>query len=401
MAKILFLLFSAFIPYVLTQCTLETAEPRFKRSVYEFSIELLTRLAQEKEIHFVSSTLSTWTLLSSTSLGAADATLAEMRQVLKLHKLKCFNYKYLELAKSITVNNETDVVVERSSAIFVDDKVPILESFKRKIRTAAATFESRAFDDAESAAQRINNFVSYTTHEVIDEIVSPADLEDVFLIIIDAIFFKGTWKTPFPYENTDVGAFYNERGAQVGQVNSMFVTASFNYREAPKLKAEILEIPYGSGARYSMLVFLPLKDESVYTVIDKLKLVSLKTIQNLFDEVGPTQLAVSFPRFKITSDHNNLKELLEDMGLKTMFDSDKAQFPNLSDYPLYVSNFIQKADIEVTEEGTVAAAVTEEEFSFRSGPRQFNVNKPFLFMIVDKKVEVPLFVGAYSKPSVF
>lgn len=387
---------------MLAQCTLEKAEPRFRRSVYEFSVDLLTRLAQEKESHFVASTLSAWTLLAGTSLGAADTTLAELKQVLQLHKHKCFNYKYLELANSIADNNETDVVVERASAILFDDKIPILESFKAKLKIASGThFNAFPFDVPEQTAQRINNFVSYLTHEVIDEIVTPSDLYEEALLIIDAIFFKGTWKVPFPYENTRVEAFYNERGAQIGQTNSMFLSSAFSLSYVDEINSSILELPYGTGERYSMLIFLPYKDVSVYSVIEKLKLVSLKTIQQKLSKFGQETIAVNLPRFKITSELNNLKELLEDMGLKSMFMSDVAQFPNLSDYPFYVSNFIQKADIEVTEEGTVAAAVTKEEFSFRTEPGSFNVNKPFLFMVVDKRMEVPLFVGAYSKPSEF
>ncbi|CAH2237972.1 jg7826 [Pararge aegeria aegeria] len=402
MNKLVFLLICAFTPHAFTQCTPEKAQPFFKRSVYEFSVELLTRLAQEKENHFVASTLSAWSLLSSISLGAADITLAEMRQVLKLHKRKCFNYKYLQLANSIAVNNETDVVVEKSSAIYVDDKMPILEAFRRKMNTAAGTtFKSLAFDNADAAAQTINDYVSEATHEVIDEIVAPADLQDVLLVMIDAIFFKGAWKFPFPNENTQVEGFYNEKGTFIGKTNSMYITKTFNFRDVNIISASVIELPYGSGERYSMLVFLPHKDVSVFTVIDKLKNISLKSIQCLFDEFGPLEMALNLPRFKITSDLNNLKELLEDMGLKTMFDSNSAQFPNLSSYPTYVSNLIQKADIEVTEEGTVAAAVTEAQFSFRSSPTNFNVNKPFLFMIIDKEVDVPIFVGAYSKPSEF
>ncbi|XP_028160891.1 serpin B6-like [Ostrinia furnacalis] len=91
------------------------------------------------------------------------------------------------------------------------------------------------------------------------------------------------------------------------------------------------------------------------------------------------------------------------MGLRDMFDANRARFPEISDYQLHVSSFIQKADVEVTEEGTVAAAVTEMGFSFRSSVQaeNFLANKPFFFMIVDRKTEVPVFSGAYSKPKLF
>ncbi|CAF4770694.1 unnamed protein product [Pieris macdunnoughi] len=65
-----------------------------------------------------------------------------------------------------------------------------------------------------------------------------------------------------------------------------------------------------------------------------------------------------------------------------------------------VSDFFQKADIEVNEEGTTASGVSGAG-TFKSYPGEFKANRPFLYMIIDKQIEVPLFAGAYSKPSVY
>ncbi|XP_047539134.1 serine protease inhibitor 77Ba-like [Vanessa atalanta] len=402
MSRLIFILICGLIPSLLAQCTVKKTEPLFKRSVFEFSVNLLTRIAQEKENHFVTSTLSTWTLLTCTSLGASETTLSELKQVLQLENNKCFNNKYLKLANRVTSNNNTDVVFERSASIYVDSKLEIRNKFRKRIsESGVSQIETISFEDSDKATQIINDFASRATHDTIDEVVSPGDLDDVLMVMIDAVYFKGSWQTPFVYEETEVSPFYNERDVQIGTVNLMYQIGSFNIRTIQKINANVLELPYGKNNRYSMLIFLPEENVSLYSVIEKLKLISLSTISKLFDEMGPQMVSVQIPRFKITSDLSNLKELLVDMGLKTMFDSSQAQFPIISKYPLYVANFIQKADIEVTEEGTVASAVTKAEFAFRTFPAQFVANRPFFFMIVDKKSEVPIFTGAYSKPSLF
>lgn len=400
MARLTFTLIFILIPSILAQCTVEKAGPSFKRAVYEFSTNLLTRVAQEKENHFVASTFSIWTLLMSASLGATDSTLAELKQVLNLENNKCFNNKYLEIANSINSDNNTDVILEKASKVYVDSDLQILKPFRRKISQAGSTFETISFNDNYLAAVTINEYVSEVTHETIEEIVSPADVNHVLMVMLDAIYFKGPWKTQFSTAETEQSPFYNERGNEIGSVNLMYLSSAFKMRSIGNIRASVLELEYGNDGRYSMYLFLPFEGTPLYSVIENLKVISISTINKLFKELNQETVMVQIPRFKITSDLSNLKELLIDMGLKSMFD-DSARFSLISHYPLYVSTFIQNAEIEVTEEGTVASAATEAGYGFRTLPEQFIVNRPFLFMIVDKKYDIPLFTGAYSKPSLF
>ncbi|XP_047510274.1 serine protease inhibitor 77Ba-like [Pieris napi] len=202
-------------------------------------------------------------------------------------------------------------------------------------------------------------------------------------------------------EDTEVSAFYNEKGDQTGDVNLMFVTGNFYQKEVDVIGAQVLELPYGSDERYTALFFLPYPDVSLFSVIEKLKTITLTTIFKLFEAEEKQDVMVQLPRFKTSTNLNNLKELLSDMGLRTMFDSSQASFTKISPYELSVSDFFQKADIEVNEEGTTASAVSGAGFISRSLPEKFTANRPFLYMIIDKEIEVPLFAGANSKPSVY
>ncbi|XP_030032247.2 serine protease inhibitor 77Ba [Manduca sexta] len=402
MARILiiFLLISVIIHGTFAQCNQNTARGFMRRALYEFTTDLVARINQETESHFVASGLSSWTLLSAMSFGAGYETLSELQRVLRLHPHKCFNNKFFEILQN-SANNDT-TIMERSSTVYVNDKLAVHDKFKNSVEGAGlCEVKNINLDDVTQAAAIINDYVREATHEAIDEIVTAGDLDRVRMVMIDALYFRGAWKIPFPYDDTENSAFYNHLGHQIGDVNLMFVSGSFHVISLDQIRAKVLELPYGNDGRYSMLLFLPYPDVSISNVIDSLKKINLASIYLLFEEYGQQTVHVQIPRFKITSDINNLKELLMDMGLRALFDSSLADFSELTDYPLYVSNFIQKVDVEVSEEGTVAAAATEAMFEPRMMPEQFVANKPFLFMIVDKQIDVMLFTGAYSKPSIY
>ncbi|KOB78895.1 Serpin-7 [Operophtera brumata] len=399
MARLIIFLFLTIVASVYTQCTIDNAQRFFKRSVYDFSVILAGRLSQDTEGHFVASGLSTWSLLSTISLGATRDTLSEIAYVLRMHPNKCFSDKYNQIANKMISSSGT--VLERSAAVLVDTKLDVYQDFITDVaKTRVCTVEQLSFTDALYTAAYVNDLVSKATHEAIDEIVTSTDIDGASLLIIDALYFKGAWKYQFPYSDTEISAFYNDRGEQVGDVNLMYMNGVFNVTSVKQLQARVLEMPYGEENRFSMLIILPNTDVTINNVIDNLSLISLRTIFVLFSRHEPENVAVQLPRFKISSDINNLKELLMDMNLRKMFDSSEAQFDALaSDPELFVSNLIQKADIEVTEDGTVASAVSEAEFESRMLPPQFVVNKPFVFMIVDRDTEIPLFTGAYSTPT--
>lgn len=387
------------IPAVWGQCTVEKAKPFFSRSIYEFSIDLMRRLALDTEYHFVASPLSAWTLLAHTSLGAAGGSLEELTNVLRLHPHKCFNRKSFDIIRDI-YHPADRTTLEGASIIATDDRYAVKGSFVRKVEKAGISkVMPVSMDNVEFVAASINEFVRSATNGTIDEIVQASDLNNVAMIIVDALRFKAGWKLNFPTEATKVSPFYDENNSIIGSVNLMHIFNNYRFKYVDKIKATVVEVPY-NDEKFSMLLFVPYPFAKLNDVLFKLKTVSLNSLFAMLEQQDPLELTLELPRFQVSSDLSNLKELLIDMGLGTIFD-DRAQFPDISDYPLYISNLIQKADIEVTEEGTTASAVTEAEFSVKSLPDTAIANKPFFYMIVDKENLIPVFVGVYSKPSVY
>ncbi|KAI8423878.1 hypothetical protein MSG28_012879 [Choristoneura fumiferana] len=403
MAASLYLLV-VLLPCVLGQCAVKKTTPLFGRAVYEFSMDLIQRLGHETENHFVASPLSLWTILSTLSLGADGITLTELNKILRRTDVNCIERTYSDilLLRGVTsATNET--TLERSSTVFVDNNLPVTELYRKIVnRTGVCGIMFLPFGNLQIAASAINDYVRRVTHDNIQEVVSPNDIEGVLLILIDAIYFKGAWSHPFDPSRTELNApFYDESGKHVGYVNMMHGLIPLQTIAIDPIQAKVLELPYGAQDRFSMLIFVPYSNNTVAGVMDLLKHVTIRSIFSSLNEFPEDSVEVRIPRFTISSDLDNLKELLVGMGLKTMFDSSLAQFPFISDTALFVSNVLQKAEIKVTEVGTEASAASAMEMTSRNLPEQFFVNKPFMYMIVDKHLNIPLFIGAYSKPSTF
>ena len=96
-----------------------------------------------------------------------------------------------------------------------------------------------------------------------------------------------------------------------------------------------------------------------------------------------------------------LKKELSTLGLKNMF-SGLADFSGITEEnELYVSHVVQKAFIEVNEEGTEAAAATGAVAVGYSGGGYkpwFIADHPFIFYLRDKETGILLFQGRVIIP---
>lgn len=170
-----------------------------------------------------------------------------------------------------------------------------------------------------------------------------------------------------------------------------------------QLGAHVLEVPYGREDRLCMFVLLPLKGVQLPDVFARLAGFSIQSISDelhKFDHADdPDENEVDFhlPRFRIGSDLK-LNSLLEEMGIKDIF-GNGANLHRISDDPIYVSSIVHKAVVEVNEEGTVAAAASGGSVSFKATPFDFNCNRPFGFLMIERRTGTLLFAGQVRRPN--
>ena len=172
-----------------------------------------------------------------------------------------------------------------------------------------------------------------------------------------------------------------------------------------KLKgATALEMPY-KGKRLSMIFLLPNKDHNSLADLEEAmsKVTNLNSILK-FGYKGKVE--VTLPRFKIESEFDLVEPLME-LGMTDMFDG-SADFSGMTggtNKGLYVSTVVQKAFVEVNEEGTEAAAATAGILMARCfpcgqpEPERFTCDRPFMFLIRDNLTGMILFSGHVTDPS--
>merc|ERR1719454_1063756 len=157
-----------------------------------------------------------------------------------------------------------------------------------------------------------------------------------------------------------------------------------------------MELPY-TGDRLSLQLVLPRKVNNLAALEQKLKTVDL---QQLFDSNrGEEKVAVTLPKFKLEQTIP-LTDHLQKLGMTDMFVGGKADFSAIDgSRNLYVSEVVQKAFIEVNEEGSEAAAAVMMMRSMPMPPEEFRADRPFLFFLRDKLTGMLLFQGRVSDPS--
>ena len=244
------------------------------------------------------------------------------------------------------------------------------------------------------APQVINSWVDTSTHGKIQRIVPETITSDVVMYLINAIYFKGTWKYQFDKRATIDAPFYLA-GGSTKQVKLMRRRVTLPYTENAGYQA--IELPYGDSL-FTMVVVLPKPKESVETFVNDLTQDSWKSLEgDLRVETG----TILLPRFKLEFE-TGLNEPLKEMGMGTAFDR-SADFTGISrDGGLCISEVRHKTFVQVDEEGTVAAAVTSVRIGTSAYPQHqpfvMRVDRPFFFAITERHTGELLFVGKVVDP---
>ncbi len=211
--------------------------------------------------------------------------------------------------------------------------------------------------EAESARQDINRWVQEQTRDKIKELTGPGMLDPLTrLVLTNAIYFKGNWRSPFEEDATHPAPFQmhaGRGGKNEVEISMMTQTTHFGYMEGDEFQA--LELPY-HGNELSMAPFLPQRFDGLENFERSLTSDNLAARLSRF---RAQEVQVLLPKFEMTSGFQ-LSQILQSLGMTDAFTVGTADFSGMTDRKnLSISEVLHKAFIEVNEEGTEAAAATE------------------------------------------
>jgi serpin B len=235
----------------------------------------------------------------------------------------------------------------------------------------------------------INNWVSQKTQGKIDRIVEEISPDEV-LFLINAIYFKGNWETPFDRYQTTNKTFYLTDSSSK-QHPMMSQSGFYRYYETDTFQA--VSLSYGQKVALRMYIFLPKSNINLATFLQQLTPENWNEWMQQFRKInGITEI----PRFKIEYEVE-LKSTLKALGMAGIFDISKADFSAMTDDNVAVDSVKHKTFVKVNEEGTEAGAVTSIDLP-RGLTFQMNVNRPFFCAIRDHTTETILFMGTIVDP---
>ena len=373
-----------------------------------FTLDLYQKL-QEQEGNLFLSPLSISTCLAMAYAGARGETEAQMARALHYP----FEQEQLHLMFGKLIQDLNDASAKGNYSLVIANALWGLKGYEfaphylELIKTRYGS-ELQGLDfqrEAQAACQKINQWVAEQTREKIREIINPDALNDLTrLVLTNAIYFKGSWSTPFPESGTSPEPFKIKAGSSSDQVDvsMMAITTSPGYMEGEGFQA--LELPY-QGGELSMVIFLPQEIEGLANFEQSLTPSNLRA---WLSRLQGQKVEVYLPKFKMTSEFQ-LAEVLQSMGMVDAFKLGAADFSGMTDEKdVGISDVFHKAFVEVNEEGTEAAAVTGEPCEALCldpepppPPPVFRADHPFFFLISHISTESILFLGRVEDPRMF
>ncbi len=349
----------------------------------DFALRLFNACAEDGENTLVSP-LSVQIALAMTANGADGETLAEMENVLGLPigELNSSIYSYMQHLPQDGTLGIANAVYFRDSDLFVPD-----DGFLQNVADYYdASVRKAPFDD--STVQEINEFVNEKTNGLIPTLLQEIP-DNAVMYLINALAFDAEWEDPFVADRIYEGRFTAADGSS--QAATFMSTEEAEYL---KFTNAVGFVKRYKGGRYAFAALLPdegVTPEELAASLDAAELAA-QLKQPLQWE--PT---VIMPRFEAEYDAE-LSDELAAMGMERAFDAKAAELSGVgsADGNLCIGPVIHKTKIIVNEHGTKAAAATGVGLIDSAEPKVVNLNRPFLYMLVDTENGIPLFVGSMN-----
>ncbi|KAI8423559.1 hypothetical protein MSG28_012651 [Choristoneura fumiferana] len=376
-----------------------TTFPRAKEAFGNFSIELLYHTSIFQTDNFILTPFNAWSALAAVADGALASTRTELCRALRISINRTLTRSTCQgMTRDLNLNTTT-VQLARFNAILIDKSRNLEVDFRAFSRLYDTFTIPVDLKNARVTASRANKAVAVATKGLVTEIVDENDFSEPQMLIISAAYFKGQWTAGFNASSTSKQPFFDSTGVQIGEVNMMYNRFTYPLVDIDDLKASIIELPFDSEGRLSLLIILPNEGVSLKEMLMNFQKVPLDVVYAGLrldqEEHGEDIIECLVPRFRVDS-NLELKETLKRLGIFRMFNDTAAALGHIARSNVYVTKIIHKTVIEVTE-GT-AEVVTAPESKVIA---RFEANRPFMYLVLAKTTNTVLLEGVYQQPQLY
>lgn len=366
--------------------------------INQFAYQFYDAMGSTENIFF--SPYSICGAISLLDVGAGSETKDQIEKMLGISNLEEWN-KQMKLYLEKSWGEETKLLttnslwiapyLKRSENIEIDFLQPAAFYYKSE------AFEADFANDGAAVVKSMNLWVDKNTNGMLPEYKKEVD-PDTIMTILNAVYFEGKWLLPFLEADTrEDGTFTNSSGENRSEIPMMNqYEQEFQYLETEGWKG--IELPYKDSS-VVMDILMPIEDSDYLAVqaYQELTVEEQEKLWSSFDDATKETIQIlSMPRFTMDLTVEGMDDILKSMGM-TLAYAETADFDKIG-RDTFVSSVAHRAKIEVDEQGTKAAAVTEitmQETALDIDTKvvDFIMDRPFLYIIKDTDTGLILFMG--------
>ncbi|XP_053661804.1 uncharacterized protein LOC128710967 [Anopheles marshallii] len=355
----------------------------------------------------------------------------------------------------------TKDIIRVTNAVFVQEGFPLNASFtyySNRFYSSTAANVPFATNPARAAAF-INAWAHRSTEGKIRDILSESVAAEAEMIVASALYFKALWSEPFERQATELKPFYPDgHGRDSKLVPTMSTVGCYPYYDAREYDAKIVGLSY-QGNKTAMYIIMP-NNSTRQTMLEFQRRLTPLIIGELVSKMTQRKMFLQMPKMQITNTIN-LREVLQQLGLQTIFKRGQSNLSGMVAMPqpvlqfatrfgesgapadptsvvfpvdeyhvqpasdirrgtgmnninaaagesgrervpgaqLHVSEFIHRVELDINEKGTEGGAITSSTI-FRALPSvHFRIDAPFLLLIGHDDTRLPLFYGSIYDPT--
>jgi serine protease inhibitor len=367
----------------------ETETIALATTLNQLGFEVHTELLKSNE-NTVTSPVSLGALLALLAAGAEGQASTDLNERLGLNAADDTAIGAL-LAQLATAR---DVELAIANSVWTNDGIELLKPYESFVQDTYGAETGSLSLGKQEGADAIDEWAKDATNNKIDSIAEPLGLPDpdAATVLLNAVYFNGSWTTEFDPSNTREMSFSLSNGSTIA-APTMSLSNDKLWEGAESETYALLRLPYGEDERFVMEILLP---NDVVDMADFFETLEFDEWQATRAKLVPAVGSVSLPKFT-TKSEQNLNDSLNSVGLESIYVEDA--LAGISGPNTILSTVAQSVYIKVDEQGTEAAAVTGGAVGITSVPNAFDVNRPFAFAITDQTTGAILFLGAINNPT--
>ena len=373
------------------------SEPISKTNTNDFPLTFLQMENNKKNMIY--SPLSIKYALKMLEEGANNNTYKQISNV--VGDLSLPNYKNVEKKLSL------------ANGIYIRDTYS--EYVKKEfINTLINKYDAEVKYDKFDSAANANKWIEEKTFGIIKNMLNDDVVKnpECVMLLINALAIDMEWKSGFKSNDTQGEDFTLEDGKKeiATMMHKKAVDDTSSYYIGDDVTALTMDLEEQEDTTLEFMAIMP-NNNNLKEYVQDLKMENIKDIDSKLtvaskDDAG---IEISIPKFSYEYDLK-LKDDLKKLGITDAFDEFEANFSKMADIEktkknVYVADALHKANIDFSEKGIKAAAVTVmamyEANALMGRPQEVKIDKPFLFLIRDKNTKEVWFTGTVYEPNLW